>query len=349
MGITNLTNAFIKQFFHHQSLASYLEPVVQKFKPAWRANSYRAKVVSVKSLVANCLAIELKPEKKWPIHKAGQHTLLTVEMNGRLLSRMFTIASSPTQAMHEGVIRLVIKAKQGGQFTAKLADNLREGMWCNLSAPSGDFTLVESNEPVTFVAAGSGITPFVAMLHEHLAKVKQTVNLVYMAKPEQHLLVNELTALADTFKHFSFKLITRNTVPNIRDILPSTGALYSCGPLGLMEMVKTFAKQHNLPFYNEFFGLPDAKPNNGEARFFTVKLKNNDYKVSDQEPILAQLEAQNAPVKRGCGMGICHQCQCVKKQGNVQNLLHSQVADNAQQLIQLCISTAQSDLILEAE
>lgn len=349
MGISNLTNAFIKQFFHHQSLASYLEPVVQKFKPAWRANSYRAKVVSVKSLVANCLAIELKPEKTWPIHQAGQHTMLTVEMNGRLLSRMFTIASSPTQALHEGVIRLVVKAKQGGQFTSQLSNYLREGRWCNVSAPSGEFVLDNPQTPITLVAAGSGITPFVAMLHEHLAKVKQSINLLYVAKPEQHLLVNELTALSDTFKHFSYRLLTRNDEQCISDALPTQGALYTCGPVGFMDKVKAFANQHGLPFYNEFFGLPHTVENAQEAQFFTVSLRNTRYTVSNQEPILPQLEAQNAPVKRGCGMGICHQCQCVKTNGITQNMLNAQQQDNGKQLIQLCISKAQSDLVLEAE
>ena len=110
-----LANWFSRQFLHHQSFVGYLEPVVQLVKPSWRSGYYRAKVLALIAVSENTLALELKTEANWPIHSAGQHIELTFEINGALKTRLFTIASSPNQAMHEGVIRLVIKRQEACQ------------------------------------------------------------------------------------------------------------------------------------------------------------------------------------------------------------------------------------------
>ena len=95
---------------------------MQRFKLSWRSGYYRAKVLALKEIAKDVLAIELKTEVSWPSHLAGQHLELTFEINGSLKTRIFTIASSPNQAMHEGVIRLVIKTQQKGAFTPFLKD-----------------------------------------------------------------------------------------------------------------------------------------------------------------------------------------------------------------------------------
>ena len=61
------------------------------------------------------------------------------------------------------------------------------------------------------------------------------------------------------------------------------------------------------------------------------------------------LEAEHAGFKPryGCRIGICHTCQCTKRSGIVENLMTGRVSSEPGERIQLCISRARSDLVLE--
>ena len=46
-------------------------------------------------------------------------------------------------------------------------------------------------------------------------------------------------------------------------------------------------------------------------------------------------------------MGICHTCTCRKVSGTVKNLLTGEVSSGPDQTIQLCVSAALSDLVID--
>ncbi len=375
MMMTQVVNQFSKWFLHHQTFAGYVEPVMQVFKPAWRAGQFRAQVLHTKILSGDFLQVQLKPSKDWPVHIAGQHVSLTVEIDGRLLTRVFTVASSPQHFQKTGNIRLLIKTNKQGRFTGLLDNALTHGLWCNISAPAGDFVFnsfepsAKFDPPVVFIAGGSGITPMLSMLNEHLTAFSaQPFNLIYYAKESEHQCVDELTALADKFNHFSFSLLTRKESSTSKKLLPRAAAditsninveekpdIYCCGPAPFMQMVRTFANTNKLNYYQEAFGLQlpqSASTSDGSVQTsfnvsFNVSFNGVPHEVNANDVLLPQFEAKQLPVKRGCGIGICHQCQCVKKSGVVRNLKTSEVSDNGEQIIQLCVSQPMSDLELE--
>ena len=61
---------------------------MQQVRPAWRDGYFRARVVTVKKLSTDMLEVLLIPERSWPTHVAGQHIALTIEINGRLTTRV---------------------------------------------------------------------------------------------------------------------------------------------------------------------------------------------------------------------------------------------------------------------
>ena len=345
--ITQALNQFSKWFLHHQTFSGYVEPIMQVFKPAWRSGMFRAQVTDTKVYDGGFLSVKLKPSKQWPSHVAGQHISLTVEINGRLLTRVFTIASSVKQYKKSGLVRLFIKTNPQGRFTGQLGDALTAGLWCNISAPGGDFIFKNTPDPVTFIAGGSGITPMIAMLDEHLEHRSQPVSLVYYAKAGEHVLDDELSKLASRFQHFSYLLLTRDKSCDITANIntASNPTIYCCGPNGFMETVSDFAQQHNLAYFEESFGLQLPRLNDDSQ--FNVQFNNSQHVVSASDVLLNQFEAKKLPVKRGCGIGICHQCQCIKKSGVVRNLKTGELSDNGEQLIQLCVSQPMSDLELQ--
>ncbi|MCK8116553.1 FAD-binding oxidoreductase [Pseudoalteromonas sp. Angola-30] len=345
--ITKVLDQFSKWFLHHQSFAGYIEPIMQMVKPAWRAGLYRAKIEELTQHNGDFLSITLKPTQHWQAHIAGQHISLTVEINGRLLTRVFTVASSPEQFKKTGLVRLLIKTNEQGRFTSLLSRALRVGEWCNVSAPSGDFVYKNTQNNATFIAGGSGITPMLAMISEHLKYTTQKVSLIYYAKAAAHQCVDELSALANQFSHFSFLLLTREQSDDITRHVNvwENPDIYCCGPANFMKTVCDFAKKHHLNYYQEAFGL--TLPSQNDDSLFNVQINSSAHVVNANNALLAQFEAKQLPVKRGCGIGICHQCQCIKKSGVVRNLKTGELSDNGEQLIQLCVSQPVSDLELQ--
>lgn len=343
-----LSNWFSKQFFHHTSMAGYIEPVIQLFKPSWRDGYYRAKVVAVQAIANRTLAIELKTESRWPTHKAGQHIELTLEINGRLVTRVFTIASSPNQAMHEGVIRLVVKQQDAGAFTPYLS-RLQVNLWVNISKPKGAFLLPQSGA-VTLFAAGSGITPFIAMLHQNLHEQVNPIHLVYYAKPSEHLLVAELESLSNRLPNFTFTLLSRSSDGDVSDKLSEfhNSKWLVCGPNDFYKTIQNYAEAHQLSVSSEHFSLVNLHLLSDEKAHFQVDHGGIKFTADNQQPLLAQFQANKINVPYGCGMGICHQCQCVKKKGVVRDIRTGKLSDYGEELIQLCVSQVVSDVEFKA-
>lgn len=336
-------------FSHHSAFSGYFEPVIQRVKPAWRQGLYRAQVLNVTKTIGSFVHITLQPQHQWKAHKAGQHIELTAELNGRLLTRIFTIASSPEQYAKDKTITLVIKTNELGRFTPQLADELTINSWLNISAAQGEFVFHQTDKQIeksiVMLAGGSGITPMMSMLSEHLSATNSPMYLRYIAPLNEHQFVEQLESLAKQHSHFTFDLMTRSEHKSQPLTLLANSDVYCCGPQGLMSDIETLSKEAGANFYQEHFSLAPIVNDDSAAEIdVTVTLNGNAFNASNQQNLLAQLESQNAPVIRGCGIGVCHQCHCTKKSGLVKNLLTGDVSDSGEQIIQLCISQPLSDL-----
>lgn len=365
--LTRLNNITAKNLFHTDSIGSYLEPIMQRIKPAWRTHWFRAQVLGHQLLRADVVQLELSPENAWPQAIAGQHVLLTVEINGRLMTRPFSISSAPDQSHSQypkkRVIRLTIKTNIDGAFTATLLANIAAGGYVNLSAPQGEFTLSDSvlSQPSTslwFVAAGSGITPFMAMLNQLALLPRQPKNpieLVYFAKVGEHLYVDELMALQQQLSLFTVKLLIRKHGHNLADALNDCtvkSQVLICGPSQFKDDVdqQLDAMKHpKAQRQAEFFQAPTfAQTAAGEQHVnLTQRGQQSQLVLAANDTLLSGLEQQGISANFGCRIGVCHQCQCVKKSGVVRNLRTGEISQPGEQLIQLCISQAVTPLELE--
>jgi ferredoxin len=84
-----------------------------------------------------------------------------------------------------------------------------------------------------------------------------------------------------------------------------------------------------------------------ESETFSLVHNGQSLTIDNQQTLLSQLQQAEQPVTYGCGMGICHQCQCVKKRGVVRDTRTGELSDSAEQLIQLCVSQAVTDLEIQ--
>ena len=76
--------------------------------------------------------------------------------------RAYSIASDPRD---KGTIDLIIRRVPNGICTTWCFEYLKEGDAVKLNGPYGEFRLSETEAPMVFVAGGSGMAPFVSLLH----------------------------------------------------------------------------------------------------------------------------------------------------------------------------------------
>jgi Na+-transporting NADH:ubiquinone oxidoreductase subunit F len=78
-------------------------------------------------------------------------------------TRAFSIASDPKDNRH---IELIIRRAPNGICTTWLFDYLKVGDAVEMTGPYGDFHLSDLDTPMIFIAGGSGMAPFVSVLHQ---------------------------------------------------------------------------------------------------------------------------------------------------------------------------------------
>jgi Na+-transporting NADH:ubiquinone oxidoreductase subunit F len=78
-------------------------------------------------------------------------------------TRAFSVASNPGDNRH---IELIIRRAPNGICTTWLFDYLKVGDTVEMTGPYGDFHLSDSTAPMLFIAGGSGMAPFVSILHQ---------------------------------------------------------------------------------------------------------------------------------------------------------------------------------------
>jgi ferredoxin-NADP reductase len=341
------------RFLHHGSWRGYWEVLMQQFRPAWRDGYFRAQIEAVRNLRSDMLEVILKPEKAWPSHIAGQHVALTIEVNGRLTTRVFTVACGASFHRKTQKIRFITKVSNEGALTPYLS-SAKPTTWVNISAPKGNFTLPNSDKPVLMVAGGSGITPFIAMLEDAIENKQLSsapVHLLYFAKPNEHVLLGQLSALQKRDNCFTYALLTRQQDGQVEAHLSHFAHAHwlVCGPHAMYEQVQKVAKLVEAPLLSEHFAaLPTVTTGSlSEKETFSLVHNGQPLAVNNQETLLSQLQQAKQPVTYGCGMGICHQCQCVKKRGVVRDTRTGELSDSAEQLIQLCVSQAVTDLEIQ--
>ncbi|HAX29108.1 MAG TPA: hypothetical protein DCX94_14405, partial [Alteromonas macleodii] len=115
------------------------------------------------------------------------------------------------------------------------------------------------------------------------------------------------------------------------------------------EQVESYANTINVPVSSEHFAALPVLSSSSLSQSETFSLIHNGQSltVDNQQTLLIQLQQAEQPVTYGCGMGICHQCQCVKKRGVVRDIRTGELSDSAEQLIQLCVSQAVTDLEIQ--
>jgi ferredoxin--NADP+ reductase len=111
----------------------------------------------------------IRPDGGAQPFRAGQYFALGLDVDGRLLQRPYSTASSP-DARDE--LEFLVHLVPGGMLTPRLWA-LRPGERLHLGRPKGLFTLGPGDDRAhLFVSTGTGLAPFISMLHELTSRAR---------------------------------------------------------------------------------------------------------------------------------------------------------------------------------
>lgn len=352
--------------FQHDHPAGYFQPFIQLLFPQWSTDHYRAQIREVRKENDRTFSLVLKPgstfaDHVWEGFRAGQCIELFIPHEGALLSRFFSISSSPALFKQSGLIELTIRIQEDGRLTPWMAEHLKAGKWLNLSAATGQFVIPQSEEPLLMIAGGSGITPFRSMLSDLSASASgRPVTLMYYSRHEDDVLFrDEFAELAQQHDNITIHIISSDEhgqicAEHLSEYCPDfkDRRIFLCGPAAMTEhtaellLASGVAAEKTEREY--FHAVPLEAPVGGEQRIvFSRSDIVADTSETQASSLLEMAEEAGLKPLSGCRLGVCHQCICKKSSGVVMNTRTGVYSDNGQEEIQLCISAPVSDVVLD--
>jgi len=218
--------------------------------------------------------------------KQGQYLTLRQTIDGEDVRRSYSVCSG----IHEGELRVAIKAVSYGKFSNWINNILQAGDEMQVMTPMGMFTTplnAENEKEYLLFAGGSGITPILSIAKSVLVEEpKSTVTMVYANRLFSSIIFREqLEDLKDSYLG-RFRLFhVLDDEPNEVDLfsgmldrakldkftqtfiqLDTVDEAFVCGPEPMIRLVTDFLKEKNLApdkIHFELFaspGQPAAKP-----------------------------------------------------------------------------------------
>ena len=126
---------------------------------------------------ARSFVLDVPPElRNAYAYEAGQFVTFRVTIDGETHLRCYSMSSAPAV---DPVMKVTVKRVPDGAVSNWMIDMLKVGHVVEATCPSGVFCLGAGTGDVVAFAAGSGITPVIAIVKTALATTERTVHLLY--------------------------------------------------------------------------------------------------------------------------------------------------------------------------
>ncbi len=227
---------------------------------------------------------------------------------------------------------------------------LQPGTLIHLDQATGDFTLTSPRPArALFVTAGSGVTPVIGMLRNHLDELQDVV-VVHSAPTEPDVIfAAELRAWA---RDGRLRLVERHTdrdgmvgPADLDELVPDWRfrETWACGPTGMLDAFEAAWADAGLAdrLHTERFRPVVIAEGEGGTVTFAGQAITVD--ADGATPILDAGEAAGVLMPSGCRMGICFGCVVPLKEGAVRDLRNGDLTIAAKGdgiRIQTCVSAA---------
>ncbi|NDO82165.1 phenylacetic acid degradation protein [Citrobacter sp. NCU1] len=280
--------------------------------------------------------------------RPGQHLTLKAQLAGTELRRCYSICRS----LNPGEISVAVKAIEGGRFSHYARDEIKQGMALEVMVPQGHFSYQpqpQRHGRYLAIAAGSGITPMLAILSATLqTETASEFTLIYGNRSSQSMMFRQ--ALADLKDKYPQRLqlvciFSQETMDS--DLLHGRidgekltalathlvdysqfDEAFICGPAAMMDEAEATLKALGMPekgIHLERFNTPGTAVKRttsvqAQGQKVTVRQDGRDREITlsaDDESILDAALRQGADLPYACKGGVCATCKCKVVRGKV--------------------------------
>ena len=303
----------------------------------------------------------------FPFFRAVQYVSLQGKVGESLVSRPYSIASSPREALKN---RLVLGVEDAGFFSGYLCRQAKEGDRFVMTEPSGEFhyETLRDKKHIVCVAGGSGITPFLSMAKsEAEGDEPYEMTLFYGARTQDRIAFrSELDALAEKGirvvyvlsdeerEGFAHGFVTAALLEQYVDIRDVT--FFLCGPQPMYAFLLKELAPYGLPgkaVRKDATFCGDRTLSDAPRTFrLTVRMRDQVYTVEakENETLVTAMERAgiNAPNKcRAGGCGYCHSKWIRGEYVVAEGRDGRREADRKFGFLHPCVTYPQSDMEIE--
>ncbi len=358
--------------FAVNSTANFLHPQSQNLK-----------IKQVAEIARDTRAYILEPDTelgtaKLAYFRPGQNIAITLNIGNAVVTRPYTICSSPNRSVDDEYM-IVVKKKANGFASQYIHSTWRKGTKVVASAPFGDlyYQPLRDAKHIVGICDSVGSSAFLSMAEAiNDGTLNINLTLLYTARKENEAVMSQrfdelqnecckfkiIYVLSDEHIHkkergFVTKTLIEKYAPKSR---------YSVFVNGSTELYNRAIPQiAELKLPNKFirFGLggqienpavlPDFPQNMKDLTFLCKIIKNGDMiatiPCSSEESLLVALEREGIEQSSLCRSGECGYCRAKLLKGNVfipRDVDKRRLADSSYGIIHPCISYPMSNLTL---
>ncbi len=310
--------------------------------------------------------------------EAGQSLTFLFYHHGHEIRRSYSICTAHGIDKH---IAITVKKKTNGEISRYILNNWQRGTIAKSLPPAGRF-IIETDPAqkrhIWFIAAGSGITPVLALIKKLLFNEPEShITLIYQNHDEHsiifHKILQELAAqYAQRFTRIDLlsnpinpeikparlnnwlleQLVTTNNKPQ------TTNLFYTCGPEPFMRMVQftlrvmgfredQLRKEHFViePVRKPAFTMPSTAYN----VVLHYAQQTHRFTAAWPDTILQAAQKNGITLPYSCNTGRCGTCAAYCRKGSVTMSNNEVLTDADLQvgLVLTCTGYAAADLELE--
>lgn len=335
------------------------------------------RVAALKMETRGVVSVTLEsPDGELPDYRPGQHLPLRLEgvKGHRQVMRSYSLSGAAEVVGRRGY-RITVRRVPGGVGSGHITRRMRVGDRVEAQAPGGRFVIPMVAEfPVVLLAAGIGITPFIAALETLAAQPNAAAAPIILhygnRNRRDHAFRGRLRALAkklpnlSVINHYSrpldddrlgrdYDAVGRISADSIApELIEARARFYLCGPEAMLRDLPAGLVARGVPRFEIFleaFGITAIPASVDAGASHRVRFARSDRDLvwtSADGSLLDLAEANGLTPPSGCRVGQCESCAVPVLEGQFHYLTHTG-SDEPENCLTCCAIPA-SDLVLDA-
>jgi ferredoxin-NADP reductase len=309
-----------------------------------------ARIIGIKEESSLARTYTLEPEEgHLPLHYAGQYLCLKFDINGRKVSRPFSISSPPRLSYQNNRIQFTLKTQPGDEAYIHIWDTWKEGQRLTVELPFGNFyySKIRDAAHVVGIAGGSGVIPFRSIIADMPVSGRpEGLTLLYASRTAGDILFKDelenlaaesggririvhVLAEADASWAGEKGIVNAELIKKlIQDY--KDASFYVCGSAVFCNAVKGELDSLDIPSNRRRIaayggsgpveGHPEFPKGQDNKTYTLTVLLGQDRKEASarsSETVAAALEKAGLAVDTRCGSGECGWCRSKLEAGSV--------------------------------